>query len=506
MTGADVDATLQEMMNQGDYFYKHDFGRNKRSRKWLILSTDGLSLRWRSVGATEVVGAGDGSNSSRGGSSGRGLLRSASFSRYTTIALSDVSHIIYGPYTDTFARKTAHDRNDARWCCFSLVLRESRTVDFAAEDETILLPWLLGLQQLIVYFAPTLTSPAERWTLSKLHLQKLRLKVSGESDKSGQGPYDVVLSAVLDVAQELQTTSSKATVLQAAWRRRNVQGKFQTAVQEIMEINGLIEGIEEKERELKDKQTTTALKIEAAIKQAEKDEPPPKMPSELDMKDPRKMQEYMLQMGEYSARQQLKLANMESEVKDNQLVTAQMNSIAEEKRRLQNMSEKLQFSISSNELESLSPEDAAKVQAIQASLGVTPRGSIKAENVRQVRLYKDHQSTRLGIIFHQNTPSELGDVSVDKTPRANGQQPVVIPVIKVLDKSGIAGNATNLFEGDQVLSVNGKAALSNIQAVQMLREAVGEVVLAVRETPLSKTPRGPASGPITGLRPLNQQK
>ena len=81
---ADVDATLQEMMNQGDYFYKHDFGRNKRSRKWLILSTDGLSLRWRSVGATEVVGAGDGSNSSRGGSSGRGLLRSASFSRYTT--------------------------------------------------------------------------------------------------------------------------------------------------------------------------------------------------------------------------------------------------------------------------------------------------------------------------------------------------------------------------------------------------------------------------------------
>jgi len=146
------------------------------------------------------------------------------------------------------------------------------------------------------------------------------------------------------------------------------------------------------------------------------------------------------------------------------------------------------------------------VQEIQSQLGVTPRGSIKAENVRQVRLYKDHQSTRLGIIFHQNTPSELGDVSVDKTPRANGQQPVVIPVIKVLDKSGIAGNATNLFEGDQVLSVNGKAALSNIQAVQMLREAVGEVVLAVRETPLSKTPRGPASGPITGLRPLNQQK
>jgi hypothetical protein len=506
MPGSEVDSALSEMMTQGNYFYKHDFGRNKRSRKWLVLSTDNLSLRWRSVGANEVVGQGDGSTSARGGSSARGILRSASFSRYTTISLSDVSHIIYGPYTDTFARKSHHDRKDSRWCCFSLVLRESRTVDFAAEDESILLPWLLGLQQLIVYFSPTLTSPEERWTLSKLHLQKLRLKVSGESDKSGQGPYDVVLSAVLDVANQVQADSSKATVLQAAWRRRNVQGKFQTAVQEMMEINGLIEGIEEKERELKDQQTTTALKIEAAIRQAEKDEPPPKMPSEQDMKDPKKMQEYMLQMGEYSARQQLKLASMESEVRDNQAITATMNTYNEEKRKLQNMSAKLQFSISANELASLTPEDQKKVNEIQSSLGVTPRGSIKAENVRQVRLYKELQSTRLGIIFHQNTPAELGDVSSDQTPRANGAQPVVIPVIKVLDKSGIAGNASNLHEGDQVLSVNGKAALSNIQAVQMLREAVGEVMLAVRETPLSKTPRNNGVQSLGGgLRPLAQK-
>jgi len=498
----EVHAHLQEMMKAGGYFWKHDYGRNKRGRKWLILSADGLSLRWRSVGATETVAAGDGGSTARKG----GVLRSSSFSRYTTIALSDVSHIIYGPYTDTFAKKTAHDRTDSRWMCFSLVLRESRTVDFAAEDESSLLPWLLGLQQLIVYFSPTVTSPSERWTLSKLHLQKLRLKVSGESDKSGQGPYDVVLSAVLDVAQDLQMKSGKATALQAAWRRRNVQGKFQTAVSEIMEINGLIEGIEEKERELKEQQTLTALKIEAAIKQAERDEPPPKMPSDKDMNDPKKMQEYMLQMGEYSARQQLKLANMESEVKDNQTVTGQIQQFAEEKRKLQNLSEKLQFSIGASELASLSPADAKKVADIQASLGVTPRGSIKDPTVRQVRLFKEMQSTRLGIIFHQNTPAELGDVSSDLTPRVAGQQPVVIPVIKVLDKSGIAGNAVNLHEGDQVLSVNGKAALSNIQAVQMLREATGEVVLAVRETPLSKTPRGAAASPITGLRPLNQPR
>ena len=144
----------------------------------------------------------------------------------------------------------------------------------------------------------------------------------------------------------------------------------------------------------------------------------------------------------------------------------------------------------------------AQVADIQKQLGVTPRGSIKGVGVRevrlydspcvgctrlhvsplrphashpyvgrmQVRLYKETQTTRLGIIFHQNTPAELGDISSDLTPRVAGQQPVVIPVIKVLDKSGIAGSASNLNEGDQVLSVNGKAALSNIQAVQMLRE------------------------------------
>ena len=59
----------------------------------------------------------------------------------------------------------------------------------------------------------------------------------------------------------------------------------------------------------------------------------------------------------------------------------------------------------------------------------------------------------------------------------------------------------------QVLSVNGQAALSNIQAVQMLREAVGEVILAVRDTPLTRTPRGTPINPnlSSGLRPINIQ-
>merc|ERR1719231_1019070 len=141
---------------------------------------------------------------------------------------------------------------------------------------------------------------------------------------------------------------------------------------------------------------------------------------------------------------------------------------------------------------------------IQEKLGVsTPRGTIyNSDAVRTVTLYKDTQSTRLGIIFHQNTPDELADS--DKTPRGQDTG-VVIPIIKVLDKSGIAGNCADLSEGDQVLSVNGVAALSNIQAVQMLREAVGPVKLAVTSTKISMTPRtGLSSGLSGGLRPLAQ--
>jgi len=188
----------------------------------------------------------------------------------------------------------------------------------------------------------------------------------------------------------------------------------------------------------------------------------------------------MLQMGEYSARQQLKLSAMEAEVRENQAVTAQVNQLQAEKRQLQDMSKRLTFSLTNAEQANLSEADAARVLEIQQQLGVTPRGSIKAQNVREVRLYKEQQATRLGIIFHQSTPAELGDVSSDATPRAAGRQPVVLPVIKTLDKAGIAGSCPDLHEGDQVISVNGNAALSNVQTVQMLRDAVGTIVLAVR--------------------------
>lgn len=289
------------------------------------------------------------------------------------VALSDVSHIIYGPYTDTFAKKTAHDRQDARWSCFSLVMRDSsRSVDFAAEDEESMLPWLLGLQALIVFFAPGAKPKLEeRWTLPKLHLQKLRLKVSGESDRTGQGPYDVVLSAVLDVATELSQTSEKATVLQAAWRRRNAQGKFQTAVEEMMEINGLIEDIELRESELKAKQDATGLAIEQALQAQQGGERMPAQPSDRDMKDPKKMHAYMQQMGEYSARQQLKLYQVEEVALANQEVSKELHALSADKRRLQNLSDKLQFCIADATKTTLTPEEAEKVMQIQQSLGVT---------------------------------------------------------------------------------------------------------------------------------------
>ena len=71
-------------MKAGAYFYKHDYGRAKRGRKWLVLSSDGLSLKWKAVGNTEVVQPGDGSSaSSRGGTSSRGSFGSARHSKPT---------------------------------------------------------------------------------------------------------------------------------------------------------------------------------------------------------------------------------------------------------------------------------------------------------------------------------------------------------------------------------------------------------------------------------------
>ena len=141
------------------------------------------------------------------------------------------------------------------------------------------------------------------------------------------------------------------------------------------------------------------------------------------------------------------------------------------------------------------------------SVGAFAQDGLSATAVRTVELVKETQTTRLGIIFHQNTPEELAN-NTDQTPRGGGDESkVVIPIIKILDPSGIAGNCPELSVGDQVLSVNGVAALSNVQAVQMLREAVGTVRLAIISTKISvATPRAGASASpySSGLRVLPQ--
>ena len=50
-----VDESLLEMMKRGTYAYKHDFNRSKRVRKYLTLSGDGLSLRWKTIGMSEII-------------------------------------------------------------------------------------------------------------------------------------------------------------------------------------------------------------------------------------------------------------------------------------------------------------------------------------------------------------------------------------------------------------------------------------------------------------------
>ena len=89
---------LLEMMKEGGYFFKHDFGRAKRGRKHLKLSTDGLKITWKSVGMNEVVPEGSGTD--RSSPSARSILRSASFSRTTSSEFFPHTHL-----TNPFLRK-----------------------------------------------------------------------------------------------------------------------------------------------------------------------------------------------------------------------------------------------------------------------------------------------------------------------------------------------------------------------------------------------------------------
>jgi len=75
----------------------------------------------------------------------------------------------------------------------------------------------VSILALALALAPVRTLALAQTLAQTLALTLTLIKVSGESDRTGQGPFDVVLSAVLDAAQEKQGQSEKATLLQASW-------------------------------------------------------------------------------------------------------------------------------------------------------------------------------------------------------------------------------------------------------------------------------------------------
>jgi len=196
-TGA-VDAKYMQMMQIGCIVHKHDYSRNKRVRRRLMLSSDGLSIRWMD----EAKG---------GGGTPRLTPLSLISPRNSTngassVQLSDVVQLIYGPYTENLRRKPASERVDPVWCCFSMEMRSGeRTLDFAFEDEGSALPWLCGLQQLISFFAPVRPPAHLTWTMPKLRIQKLRLKLTGEVEDTNEDVVNVLTSVVRDAAWGVST-------------------------------------------------------------------------------------------------------------------------------------------------------------------------------------------------------------------------------------------------------------------------------------------------------------
>jgi hypothetical protein len=193
-------------------------------------------------------------------------------------------------------------------------MRDNKTIDLAAEDDSQILLWLFGLQQLITWLSSA-PQTLQQWTMPELRLQEVRLAVAGESEKAGQGPYDVLLAAVMKVVHERQDDAERSIKLQSAWRKRNAHCKFQIMVQEMLEINRSIEGLDAREHELKAAADEVARKIEHALMLSYVDQASPPMPSEADMRDLLRMQPFMLHIGEYAARQQIRLQDMEDEVR-----------------------------------------------------------------------------------------------------------------------------------------------------------------------------------------------
>ena len=91
--------------------------------------------------------------------------------------------------------------------------------------------------------------------------------------------------------------------------------------------------------------------------------------------------------------------------------------------------------------------------------------------LREVRLVKEAEDTKIGAVFHRS------DDAFDKS-FFNVEGSSVQPIIKKVDPGSMA-EMSGLVPGDIVLSVNGVSGLSNFQVVEMLRKGHGVFNLVV---------------------------
>uniref|UniRef100_A0A7S0Q263 PH domain-containing protein n=1 Tax=Coccolithus braarudii TaxID=221442 RepID=A0A7S0Q263_9EUKA len=357
--------SLLGVLKQGGAFYKHDFGRSHRSRKWMALSTDSQSLRWRSSGDSPPQTDLDvavpmllGSPLDRmlqrnfdeaqlqgnsptprtkhnymeaaqlqGGSSSPRMMRlrrPASFSRISTLALKDIVDIEYGMGSETFLQKSTTDRVDEVHMCFSLRTVSGRTFDFAATDEDLLMVWLLGLQHAL---------HLQSFTAATLRLKRLRFKIASTAERTGLSTHGVLLAAVRSAAKQQDVRFDKLKKLkklQAAWRGGTVRRRFNHAASDLREIRLKIHALKERECYMKRAQEQTARSIQSAIPAEEAPAPP----CHQKMGDPMEVERFATAMTIFATRQKRTLEEMSDHVRENREATAAIARIAAERREL----------------------------------------------------------------------------------------------------------------------------------------------------------------------------
>ena len=153
-------------------------------------------------------------------------------------------------------------------------------------------------------------------------------------------------------------------------------------------------------------------------------------------------------------------------------LTEQRDQLAEQQRALDARLAALRFEVQSDVEMSASEKEG--VAALTEELGVTPRGTITAEGVRTIEMFKSKKSDMLGIVFHSTLPAGLKWDS-DHTPRVPsyssepwlhgafdrtplgaphhsgwpGQSSVRLAIVDTIMEDGLAYACTELAKGDQ---------------------------------------------------------